>query len=57
MKIRSSVDIRLPYSAPFAEPFTLTAEGQSLLVSFSASIDFDEEFAGFSFMIEDNPPL
>lgn len=57
MKISGSVDIRLPYSAPFAEPFTLTAEGQSLLVSFSASIDFDEEFAGFSSMIEDNPPL
>ena len=55
MKISGSVDMRLPYSAPFAELFTLTAASPSLLVNFSTN--FDEEFAGFSSMLEDNPPL
>ena len=41
MKISGSVDMRLPYSAPFAELFTLTAASPSLLVSFSANIDED----------------
>ena len=34
--------MRLPYSAPSAELFTLAAASPSLLISFSAS--FDEEF-------------
>ena len=55
MNIRSQVDGRLPYTAPCAELFTLTAASPSLLVNFSTN--FDEEFAGFSSMIEDNPPL
>lgn len=40
MKIRSQVDVRLPYySAPFAELFTLVAGSPSVLVSFSANVD------------------
>ena len=54
MKISSSVDMRLPYSAPFAELFTLKAGSPSLLVSFSAN--FDEELDG-NIEIEDRPPL
>ncbi len=42
MNMRNQVDARLPYTAPFAELFTLTAGSPSLLVSFSAN--FDEEF-------------
>ena len=42
MKISGSGDMRLPYSAPCAELFTLVAVSSSLLVSFSAN--FDEEF-------------
>ena len=46
--------MRLPYSAPFAELFTLTAGSPSLLVSFSTN--FDEELDGND-VIEDRPPL
>jgi len=53
MKISSPVDMRLPYSAPCAELFTLTAASPSLLVSFSAN--FDEELDGYE--IYDRPPL
>ena len=42
MNIRNQVDVRLPYTAPSAELFALTAASPSLLVSFSAN--FDEEF-------------
>ena len=46
--------MRLPYSAPFAELFTLTAASPSLLVNFSTN--FDEELDG-NVVIEDRPPL
>ena len=55
MKVRSSVDMRLPYSAPSAELFTLAAASPSLLISFSAS--FDEEFDDGTWItdvVEDN---
>lgn len=42
MNIRNQVDGRLPYTAPCAELFALTAAAPSLLVSFSAN--FDEDF-------------
>lgn len=42
MNMRNQVDGRLPYKAPSAELFALTAASPSLLVSFSAN--FDEEF-------------
>ena len=42
MKISGSVDMRLPYTAPCVELFTLAAGSPSLLVSFSAN--FDDEF-------------
>ena len=42
MKISGSVDMRLPYSAPCVELFTMAAGSPSLLVSFSAN--FDEDF-------------
>ena len=53
--MRSQVDGRLPYTAPFAELFALAAASPSLLVSFSAN--FDEEFADKLMDEEDNPPL
>lgn len=58
MKISGSVDMRLPYSAPFAELFTLTAASPSLLVNFSAN--FDEEFDDDVItggILYDEPPL
>ena len=41
MNMRNQVDGRLPYKAPSAELFALTAASPSLLVSFSANIDED----------------
>ena len=54
MKISGSVDMRLPYTAPCVELFTLAAGSPSLLVSFSTN--FDEELDGND-VIEDRPPL
>ena len=58
MKISGSVDMRLPYSAPCVELFTLAAGSPSLLVSFSANFDeeFDDDFA-IGGVIYDEPPL
>ena len=53
--MRSQVDGRLPYTAPFAELFALAAASPSLLVSFSANID--EEFDDKSWDEVDTPPL
>ena len=55
MKISGLVDMRLPYSAPSVELFTLVAASPSLLVSFSAN--FDEEFDDGTWItdiVEDN---
>lgn len=58
MKIRSQVDVRLPYSAPFAELFTLVAGSPSVLVSFSANVDdeFVDDWLTNGELI-DEPPI
>ena len=57
MNMRNQVDARLPYTAPFAELFTLAAESPSLLVSFSANIDeeFDNDFITGGILIDEPP--
>ena len=41
MKFSGLVEMRLPYSTPSVELFTLAAASPSLLVSFSVNIDED----------------
>ena len=55
MKVRSSVDMRLPYSAPSAELFTLAAASPSLLINFSVNIDEDfDDGTWITDVVEDN---
>ena len=56
MKFSGLVDMRLPYSAPSVELFTLVAASPSLLVSFSANIDenFDEGSWATEEVVDDN---
>ena len=56
MKFSGLVDMRLPYSTPSVELFTLAAESSSLLVSFSANIDenFDEGSWATEEVVDDN---